>query len=197
MASGLTTGALAGSNKGGGDVFVRKYRPNGSIAWTRQFGSAAPEQATDMVVDRRGRVVVVGVTEGTLPGQTNKGDQDAFVRVYRPNGSVAWTRQFGSAQGEQVGAVAVDKGGSIYVAGSTAGALPGLGNKGGEDAFVRKLRPNGSVAWTRQFGSNQTDLAVGAAVDPSASLVVSGTSSGALPGQVSKGMTDAFVRKFR
>ena len=61
---------------------------------------------------------------------------------------------------------------------------------------MRVFRPNGSVAWTRQFGSNQTDLAVGAAVDPSASLVVSGTSTGALPGQVSKGGADAFVRKY-
>lgn len=117
--------------------------------------------------------------------------------VFRPNGSVAWARQLGSAQSEQVGAVAVDRGGRIYVVGSTSGALPGLGNKGGEDVFVRKLRPNGPVAWTRQFGSNQTDLAVGAAVDPSASLVVSGTSTGTLPGQVRKGGADAFVRKFK
>jgi hypothetical protein len=157
----------------------------------------ANDRATSVAVDRLGRIIVAGSTEGAFPGFVNKGHSDIAVRKYRPNGSVAWTRQFGTAGNEEPSGVAFDKGGRSYLVGTTEDALPGQTNKGTSDAFVRKYRPNGSVAWTRQFGTNQVDMANGSKIDPKGHLLVAGATAGTLPGQVSKGQMDGFLRKYR
>ena len=195
---GSTTGTLGGGpNKGGADMFVRKYRPNGTVAWTRTFGTSANDRATTVAVDRLGRIIVAGSTEGAFPGYVNKGHSDIALRKYRPNGSVAWTRQFGTAGDEEPSGITFDKGGRAYVVGTTEGALPGQTSKGSTDAFVRKYRPNGSIAWTRQFGTSQVDLASGTRIDPNGHLLVAGGTTGKLPGQASKGQMDGYVRKYR
>ncbi len=48
--------------------------------WTRQFGTSEDERSEDIVADSSGNgVYVVGITYGTFPGPTNKGDADAFL----------------------------------------------------------------------------------------------------------------------
>ena len=67
-------------------------------------------------MDSDGNVYVAGVTYGTLPGQTNSGNYDAFVRKYDADGNELWTRQFGSASFDDRPR---DRGGrhGLYVAG--------------------------------------------------------------------------------
>ena len=50
--------------------------------------------------------------------------------------------------------------------------------------------------WTRQFGTSGYDFARAVAVDPEGNVYVAGRTEGALPGQVSSGDFDAFVRKY-
>ena len=61
--------------------------------------------------------------------------------------------------------MATDTAGNIYVAGQTTGALNGVTNTGGYDAFVVKLDPSGTLLWTRLIGTSNTDTAVGIGVD--------------------------------
>ncbi len=73
-------GALPGRTPiGQDDAFLREFSPEGMELWTLQFGSALPDEALGVAVDGRGNIVVAGYTMGTLPGQTNAGDWDAFV----------------------------------------------------------------------------------------------------------------------
>src|SRR5262249_33224576 len=53
----------------------------------------------------------------------------------------------------------------------------------------------GNELWTRQFGTDDVDVAYGVAVDASGVYVV-GQTFGTLPGQASAGGFDAFVRKY-
>ena len=53
--------ALAGSNLGGDDAFVRKYKTDGTIEWTKQFGTPQDDFPTGIAVDASG-VYVVGRT---------------------------------------------------------------------------------------------------------------------------------------
>ena len=77
--AGDINGTLPGQDRAGGsDAFVRKYDASGNAVWTRQFGSASTDWASAVAVDATG-VYVVGLTFGTLPGQTSAGRQDAFV----------------------------------------------------------------------------------------------------------------------
>ncbi|MEK7750791.1 MAG: SBBP repeat-containing protein, partial [Acidobacteriota bacterium] len=108
-----------------------------------------------------------------------------------------WVRQFGAVEGAVYDvASAAGADGNYYVAGYTRGALPGQTSQGLDDAFVRKYDSSGNIAWTRQFGSTSSDRAQGVAVDSAGNVFVAGAAQGPLPGQVSLGSSDGFVRKY-
>jgi hypothetical protein len=170
-----------------------------SFQWFRQFDSVvSPSGHSDIafaVATSNGNIYVAGMTSGALPGQILAGSLDAFVRKYDANGNELWTRQFGTAVADSAEAISVDASG-IYVAGGTEGTLPGQVSSGGfHDAFVRKYDVNGNELWTRQFGTSDTEVADGIAVDASGIYVAGGT-GGTFPGQSSAGGGDAFVRKY-
>jgi len=196
---GSTEGALPGQTRIGvdkEDAFVRKYSPAGVELWTRQFGTTAVDRANGVVADMEGNIIVAGRTEGDLPGQTNAGSWDVFVRKYSPAGVELWTRQFGSSGPDEAFAVVVDRTGNIIAAGHAMGTLPGQTHVGFDDAFVQKLSPAGTELWTRQFGSPRSTQVFGAAVDGAGDIFVAGATSDALPGQKQVGAYDGFVREY-
>jgi hypothetical protein len=194
MVVGRTGGALPGqTNAGGDDAFVRKYSPDGAELWTRQFGTAGPDLATAVAVDASGNILVAGTTEGALPGQTQAGSGDAFVRKYSPDGTELWTRQFGTPLSDESFAVATDVAGNVYVAGDTIGVFPGQTRAGYDDAFVRKYSSAGTEMWTCQFGSPAWNVAFGVTVDKTGAVFVSGATDGPMPGQAWAGDWDAYV----
>ena len=137
---GRTSEPLPGQTRSGGvDAFVRKYDIDGNEFWTRQFHiTSGFSQSVGGSADATG-VYLAGRTSISLPGQTNLGANDAFVRKYDVDGDEAWTRQFGSALTDRGTSVA-DEVGKIYVAGITLGVLPGqVTTNSLADAFVVKL----------------------------------------------------------
>src|SRR5205823_3220813 len=168
----------------GWDAFVRKYDPSGDEVWTRQFGGGGGESAADVATDGSGNAYVVGGTRAALPGQTTAGDYDAFIRKFDAAGNEQWTRQFGTAAEDYALAVTVDRAGNPVLAGETGGLLAGAAAAGGLDSWVRKYDQAGTVIWSRQFGSELDDYAVGTVVAPgSGDVLVVGTTQGALPRQ--------------
>jgi hypothetical protein len=141
--AGITHGSLPGQTSSGeADAFVQRYDGSGAEVWTRQFGTAAADIASQVRVAPGGLVYVAGSTNGTLPGQTSFGSTDAFVRRYDGAGNELVTLQFGTIGLEQVAGFAVG-GGALYLSGETDGAFPGPGNtnRGSFDAFVAKIVP--------------------------------------------------------
>lgn len=143
--------ALPGQTAGGQqDAMLRRYDADGSIRWTRQFGSAGNDEARG-VFYYEGYIYVAGFVEGALPGQTHAGDADAFLRKYDGYGNVLWTRQFGTAARDEAFSAAVTSS-RVYVNGGTRGAFPGYANPTGSiDTFVRAYDLNGNLLWARQF----------------------------------------------
>jgi hypothetical protein len=174
------------------DAFVVAFGVDGNARGGHEFGTAAVDRATAIAVDATG-VYVAGATEGVLPGQTAAGDSDGFVRKYSIDGAEIWTRQFGTAESDEILAMAADASG-IYVAGTTSAALDGQRAAGSVDGFVRKYDVNGQLLWTRQFGTVDYDDVLGIAISSQA-VFVAGNTKGALPGQVNAGDSDVFVRK--
>lgn len=206
---GYTNGAFPGhANAGGFDAFLRKYDTDGNEMWTDQFGTPGFDDIHDVAVDSdsddddgeddadegRTGIYVAGSVIGQLPGQTWGGGSDGFVRRYDSDGNVVWTRQFGTAAGEHPNAIAFDSTG-VYVVGTTDGTMPGEVSAGGVDAFVQRYTRAGDLKWTRQFGTAAVDIPQSVAADGGGIYVVGGT-DGALPGQTSAGLRDAFVRKY-
>jgi hypothetical protein len=77
-------------------------------------------------------VYVAGRTSGTLAGQSSFGSGDGFAMRFDPSGNLAWQRQFGGADSENVSGIGVDPTGSVIVTGSIS-----LENQ--DASFLRKL----------------------------------------------------------
>jgi hypothetical protein len=126
-----------------------------------------------------------------FPGQPQKAGLDAFVRVRNTAGVKQWTRQFGTLEDESAAEAAAD-GTGVTLAGWTAGAFRNQVNAGGKDAFARRYNTTGQGQWLLEFGGGANDVGLG--VDTtSTTALVSGSTTGAMPGQTSKGGTDAFI----
>ncbi|MFP2906735.1 hypothetical protein ACLESD_17080 [Pyxidicoccus sp. 3LFB2] len=86
--AGITTAALDGPARGGHDVFVARYAPDGERVWARQLGSPEDEEVRNVVLSPRGDVLVLGTTSGELPGGGGLlGRQDLFLARWRADGS--------------------------------------------------------------------------------------------------------------
>jgi outer membrane protein assembly factor BamB len=166
----------------------------GVEAWTRQFGVDAIAKAVAIAPD--GSVVVAGQVLGALlPGLPSYGGHDGFVAKLEPeDGDRLWVVQFGTPAWEDVHEVVVDERGHVYVVGETGGAL-GAEHLGGLDAFVLELDPAGVQVRVLQFGTAETDAALGVAFAADGDLVAVGVAGAALPGAASAGFGDAFAMK--
>jgi hypothetical protein len=186
---GSTEGTLPEQARAGSsDAFLRKYTANGEEVWTRQFGTAAHEQALATAVDDTG-VVVAGVTEGALPTHTSAGHRDVYVRKYDLQGNELWTRQLGSPGEDRPADIVLDTTG-VYVLLTTEDSRPPWGSA----VALQKLDPHGNPLWVRQFGTSASERAVTMLVDPAGVYIgtmASGTSE-ATTGYFREG----FLRKF-
>jgi len=194
--AGSTNGTFAGQASAGYyDAFISKYDSSGNNAWIRQFGTSSYDDAS-VAIDGLGYVYVAGFAGEALPGQVSKGSGDAFIRKYDNTGTEVWTRQFGSSSIDAAQNVAVGGEGSVYVVGSTQGALPGQTSAGSADSFVRKYASTGNDIWTHQFGSAADDVAFSITANGEKNVYLAGHTSGTLPTQTSEGGQDAFVSKY-
>jgi len=170
---GWTSGTLPGQiGRGGGDAYVRTYDNNGNELWTRQFGTASFDAATDIALDSTG-VYVVGATGGMLTNQVNAGGFDAFVRKYDRDGTEQWTRQFGTSQNDFAHGIAVDSTG-VYV----VGTLYSSSNLRHQEAFIKKFDHDGVEVWSKTVGTQdgaQIQQFMGIEVSPTGVYVIGST----------------------
>ncbi len=174
-------GSISDNSTGGRAAFIRKYRADGQLTWTRQFNDRPTSDippvtsVTDVATYGGSAVYAVGETYGKLSGSVGSGY--IFVRKYTSSGGVSWTRQFNLSKDECcrdfVGSVAVDGSGNAYVVGGTYNTLRGPNNDL-LDTFIRKYSPSGSVVWTRQVNFGVIDYS--GAVTVSGSNVYVGVS---------------------
>lgn len=192
--AGQTAGALPSQSLlGAVDAYVSKYDSAGTEIWTRQFGTNDHDHGVSVAVDASGNVYVVGRTLGTFDDHTNAGSWDAFLRKYDSTGADLWTHQFGSSDTDFGTSVSVDANGNAFVAGYTAGTLPGQTSAGEADLYLLKVDATGDQLWARQFGTSGYDTGTSVTVDEDGNALVAGSVVGALPGQTSAGLEDAVV----
>jgi hypothetical protein len=188
--SGWTEGTLPGQTRlGRADGFLRAYDLDGAPLWTVQFGTTRDDRAWSLATDGTG-LYVTGYTNGTFPGQTRSGGDDAFVAKFDLDGSVQWVSQFGTGDYD-LGSNVVADGTGVYVVGSTRGAFPGQASAGGYDVFHARLDAEGNVDTVVQFGSRKDDYGHANAIGPSG-VYVNGYTLGRM-GQKHRGGWDAFV----
>jgi len=177
------------------DVFVRKWDSTGAEVWARTLSSDASDHAHDATVDGAGNVVIVGHTDGALPGHVRPPESSAFVWAWSASGEELWGTQYGGERYASADATRTDDQGNFYVTGTIFGSLDGQLSRGDGDAYVRLFDASGNVLWTRQFGSVDSDGLDGLELDDAGRVYVSGTTVRTMPGEVTMYENNRFVMR--
>ncbi len=156
------------------DFFTLKYRPDGTLAWSRIYGRGGDydDVALSVVVDSTGNVYVSGESNTRDPVNGT----DIVTLKYDMNGNLLWTRIF---QGDRVDfetrpRLVLDRAGNVYM------GCQADWNDTRYDYSIAKYLPDGTRAFTLRYSLSPTtdDLLNDMLIDSAGNLVVTGTSFG-------------------
>jgi len=184
------------------------------LVYSTYLGGKGNDDGYDLAVDDSGAAFIVGSTFSTnfpkkLPYQNDAPDYDGFVAKFSPNGKgLVFSTYLGGASKDFGYEIALDGKGAAYIIGGTESAdFPVKGAlqkkyRGGRDAFVTKLSPDGqSLEFSTYLGGTKFDNGLGIDVDGAgAAYVIGYTDSANFPvknafqGTI-RGDKDAFVAK--
>lgn len=165
------------------DGYLRKYTPDGTAVWTRQFNPAGPTMlipVNDLAVDADGNSYVTGSTDA--------GDNIYLIK-YRADGAQEWLRTFGDTYLDEVSSVALARDGQVFVAWTTAPVTES------ENVFLQRFTPDGTAGAARKIDTGGNDRVNDLTVDQSGSISLAGATNGTFPTQRPSGQDDAFVMK--
>ncbi|UFP97243.1 SBBP repeat-containing protein [Gloeobacter morelensis] len=171
------------TSKGGQDVFLIKYSPSGSIAFSRSWGSDQDDTARGVAADSQG-IYLAGTFFGRLDFGTSltiesEGAQDVFVGALDLAGNPRWLKRIGGTSADEGGEVEVS-GGALYVAGQYSGGRAEFAQlelpkaEGSYDLFTGALNPgDGEALWVYQNSASRgNEINYGIAHDLPADRVI-------------------------
>jgi hypothetical protein len=170
--------------------------------------------AMNALQPRAGRMSCFAIGGGVFP-------MDAFVAKLGPTGTIVYATYLGGDGNDWGLDIAVDRKGNVYITGETSSvdfpvirtlqaAIRGgdpktEGSCGGDDAFLAKLDPSGSVLlYGTYLGGSRYDTATSVAVDPEGNVYLAGNTRShdfpmynALQSMHAGGEFDGFVVKLK
>jgi hypothetical protein len=213
------------SNFGGGafdgDAFVTKLSLDGTgVVFSTFLGGSGNETAKGVEVDNAGNIYIGGKTTSenfpvVNPFQSSSADNsdfegDAFVTKLSEDGSsLVYSTYFGGSGVEDVGDIALENTGSVYLIGTTNSADLPVQNAvdsqldGNQDAFLTKFSVDGTrLIFSTFLGGSDREFGEAIVTDNGGSTYITGTTeSEDLPvvaafQSVFGGQSDALVGKF-
>lgn len=186
--TGYTSGVFDGNTSAGeSDIFLTKLDGKGSVVWTKQWGTDRDDYCYSVVIDSADNIFVLGRIEDTLLQDTHPDDFDIFLTKLNIDGLIEWTKQWGSEDKDDFPlSIAVDRSGSVFVTGYTFGDLAGKVSPEdkGDIFLVKLLGSDGSIEWTKQWGTGEFCRGNSVTVDSSGSIFVTGNASGIFDGNI-------------
>jgi hypothetical protein len=153
-------------------TFVRKYDPEGTLLWHRDYiyqnYFAFGNMPQAMAINKIDEIFIAGGV------QINGFDWEMLILKYLPNGNRRWIRFYDSPWGgdDYATAIAADSSGGVYITGPSEGAT------GSVDYITMKYDSLGVRLWDRRHigPANGTDYPIGIGVDDAGAIYVGGRS---------------------
>ncbi len=219
--------AHQGSYGGDGDAYIAHINPGlgaKALLYASFLGGDGIDEATSLVLDPAGRVILSGYTlSPNFPVTSNAfqktygGNTDAFIAVLNPSGSpqLVYSTYFGGSGADAAFDLKEDSSGVLYVSGYTesaglpvtTNALQTSYNEESLAAFGLKLDPSKAGAdgidYFTYLGSDGLQIAYAVDFDSSGDMYLAGSTSTGILGEVGgpqrvtvDGNVDAFVIGF-
>jgi Beta-propeller repeat len=171
---------LKGSNRVGFEVSAydatKPLIIDPKIVYATYLGGIQGEVGTSIAVDSSGNTYITGTATSSNfptrnPVQGTRGDldyEDVFVTKLNASGSdIIYSTFLGGIYGDDGNGIAIDASGNAYVVGVTGSpnypVFNAFQSTGGssdghkDDAFITKLNPNGSLAYSTYLGGDSAD----------------------------------------
>ena len=215
-----TPGAFDTSFNGDFDSFLTKLDTNGAaLLYSTFLGGSAGDFPSGLALDGAGNAYVAGQTGSpnfpTTPGAfdtTPNGEDDSFLTKLNASGTaLLYSTYVGGNRYDSGSAVAIDDGGSVYVAGVTVSTdfptTPGAFDRtwnGFLDGFLTKLDANGAaLLYSTYLGGSSFESCCAVALDGTGSAYLTGntpstdfpTTPEAFDTTFNGGAADAFLTK--
>ncbi len=156
--SGMADGGflLAGTTKsfgaGATDVWLLRLNASGQVLWQRSYGGTGDDVPTAVERTSDAGVVVIGYTNSFDELITK-----AWVLRLGSAGGIRWQRTYGTSGQDNSLSVSETPDGRLILWGSTDFGVVD------PNAWMAKLKPNGTIAWQRSYGDEGAQrYAVGA-----------------------------------
>jgi hypothetical protein len=217
--------AYQGQYGGDGDAYIAHLEPSAgtkALLYASFIGGSGIDEATSMVLDPSGQVVLSGYTlSSNFPvtsdafQTTYGGNTDAFVTVLDPtnksqSAQLVYSTYFGGDGADSAFDLKVDSSGMLYVSGYTESpGLPGTSNAlqaswdGSLDAFGLKLDPSkagaAGIDYFTYIGSGGLQVGYGVDYDAKGNMYVVGSTTTGLLGEFGgpdRGTVDGTVNGF-
>jgi outer membrane protein assembly factor BamB len=139
-----------GPVKGEADAVVARFGPDGELVWSNAPGGTGWDQFNAVAAAADGGAIAAGFTDsGDGDFGPVKGEADAGVARFGPDGELVWSKTLGGTGWDQFRAVAAAADGGAIAAGFT-GSWDGDGDfgpvKGAADAVVARFGPDDEFA---------------------------------------------------
>lgn len=174
--------------KGISDAFLTKLSADGSGAiYSTYLGGAGREVGFGVIADGSGNALVTGLSySADFPVRNafqavSGGSVDAFVTKFNASGNaLLYSTYVGGSLDDGGYGIGVDSAGNAYVSGFTTStnfptkSAVQAANRGGDDAFILKLDPNGVLGYSTYLGGSSEDRSFDLAVDSTGNAYVAG-----------------------
>lgn len=191
--------------------FLIQYDTNGNLNWAANIVGSNLKEVTDAAVSDDNQIYLSGYFQDTLfIGDTlliAKGNTDAFIAKYNPDGQFLWALQEGF-QGDTRGlALATTSDGGVAIAGYFNDTTRIAGNSftantSDWDVFISAYRQDGLPLWSKKAGGVFEEEVTGMAIDQEGNIFITGFLVGVmkiseeLSIQSSNGNADFFLLKY-
>lgn len=143
------TGGPTLTSAGNHDIFLVKLNALGNHQLSKSYGTMGQQEATAVVGDSTGSMVLAGNFEGTVDfgggPLISAGGTDIFVTKLEADGTHKWSLRFGDGNIQYFAAAATNSMNQVFLGGTYTGSIDlGLGplpSSGGLDIFLAKIGP--------------------------------------------------------
>ncbi|MFL5728998.1 MAG: SBBP repeat-containing protein [Cytophagaceae bacterium] len=145
-----TFGSISLTANGPYDAFIVCYDTSGAFQWAKQYGGSAPEEATNIAVDKNGNSYMVGHNLGA-PGQI-------FIVKYDITGNLVWAKESTGPDviDSKCFAIDIDQAGNIYL--GVLGIDMTLDSFTANNSVLIKIKPEGTVVWMKETSDNTVSI---------------------------------------
>ncbi len=192
-----SVGAFQNTLNGGTDMFLAKFKGDGSREWGTYNGGAGSDNLSAIALDADKNVFVVGSIDSLSSSsmvtsqahQTSAGgSSDGYIAKHNPNGVRIWGTLYGGKSNDWITGCSISRSGSIYFIGKTIGPTLKDGvfetadafqtqGSSGWNVFFGKLKPDGGREYGTYYNSAWNDYPGGIYISPQGYLYVVGNTN--------------------